>query len=96
MQIEEVFPAPRSPWQNPFRERLIGSIRRECLDHVVLLGERRLRPLLTAYFGYDHLPEIDYTSLKEMPLTPRRVVKARGRPVQAVFVMRRVAPRAAW
>jgi putative transposase len=38
--------APRSPWQNPFIERLIGSIRRECLDHVIVLGERHLRRIL--------------------------------------------------
>jgi putative transposase len=41
MGIEEVVTAPGSPWQNPYCERLIGSIRRECLDHVVVLGERR-------------------------------------------------------
>jgi putative transposase len=40
MQIEEVLTAPHSPWQNPFAERLIGSIRRECLNHVLVLGER--------------------------------------------------------
>ncbi len=39
MGIEEVVTAPRSPWQNPFAERVIGSIRRECLDHVVVLNE---------------------------------------------------------
>jgi putative transposase len=39
MKIEEVLTAPRSPWQNPFAERLIGSIRRECLNHVLVLGE---------------------------------------------------------
>lgn len=47
MGIEEVLSAPRSPWQNPFVERLIGSIRRECLDHVVVLGERHLRRILS-------------------------------------------------
>src|SRR5438445_1981197 len=49
MQIEEVLTAPHSPWQNPFAERLIGSIRRECLNHVVVLGERHLRRILSAY-----------------------------------------------
>jgi hypothetical protein len=38
MDIEEVLIAPRSPWQNPFIERLIGSIRRECLDHVLVIN----------------------------------------------------------
>ena len=41
--------APRSPWQNGFAERLIGSIRRECLDHVIVYGEAHLRHLLRAY-----------------------------------------------
>jgi putative transposase len=54
MGIEEVLTAPQSPWQNPFAERLIGSIRRECLHHVVVLGERHLRRILTAYFVYYH------------------------------------------
>jgi hypothetical protein len=43
---------PHSPWQNGHVERLIGSIRRECLDHVVVLGERHLRPLLANYATY--------------------------------------------
>ena len=44
--------ALRSPWQNGHAERLIGSIRRECLDHVVVFGEAHLRPILAAYAGY--------------------------------------------
>ena len=48
MRIDEVLTTPQSPWQNPFVERLIGSVRRECLDHTVVLGERHLRRILTA------------------------------------------------
>jgi putative transposase len=54
MGIEQVLSAPRSPWQNPYVERLIGSIRRDCLDHVIVLSERHLRRTLTAYFDYYH------------------------------------------
>jgi transposase InsO family protein len=54
MGIDEVLTAPRSPWQNPFVERLIGSVRRECLDHVIVLGEQHLRRLLASYFEYYH------------------------------------------
>jgi transposase InsO family protein len=44
--------APRSPWQNGFAERLIGSIRRECLDHVIVFGEAHLRRVLRSYADY--------------------------------------------
>ena len=44
--------APASPWQNGFAERLIGSIRRECLDHVIVLGEAHLRRILKNYVAY--------------------------------------------
>ncbi|MCP4870614.1 MAG: transposase family protein, partial [Proteobacteria bacterium] len=54
MGIEEALIAPRSPWQNPFVERLIGSIRRECLDHVVVFSAGHLRRLLSGYFAYYH------------------------------------------
>jgi transposase InsO family protein len=54
MGIEDVLIAPRSPWQNPFVERLIGSIRRECLDHVVIFHERHLQRILASYFAYYH------------------------------------------
>ncbi len=48
--IEEVLTAPRSPWQNPYVARLIGSVRRECLDHMIVLSEGHLRRILAAYF----------------------------------------------
>jgi putative transposase len=54
MGIAEVLIAPRSPWQNPFAERIIGSIRRDCLDHVIVLNERHLRRILRSYFEYYH------------------------------------------
>jgi putative transposase len=54
MGIEEVLIAPRSPWQNPYAERVIGSIRRECLDSVIVLNKRHLKRTLTSYFDYYH------------------------------------------
>jgi transposase InsO family protein len=52
MGIRDRPTAPRSPWQNAYAQRLIGSIRREVLDHVVVLGERHLRHLLLSYMTY--------------------------------------------
>jgi transposase InsO family protein len=54
MGIEQVVIAYRSPWQNPHCERLVGSIRRECLDHVIVINERHLRRILSDYFRYYH------------------------------------------
>ena len=54
MGIEQVLSAPRSPWQNPFVERLIGTLRRDCLDHVVALNERHLRRIIARYLDYYH------------------------------------------
>jgi transposase InsO family protein len=54
MDIEEVKIAPRSPWQNPYCERVIGSIRRDALDHVIVLNERHLRRVLRTYVDYYH------------------------------------------
>ena len=54
MGIEEILTAYRSPWQNPCAERLIGSIRRDCLDHVIVLNEAHFRRILTEYFRYYH------------------------------------------
>ena len=52
MGVREVLKGPQSPWQNPYAERLIGSIRRECLDHIVVLNESSLRRLLMSYTQY--------------------------------------------
>jgi putative transposase len=54
MKIKEVLSAPRSPWQRAYVERVIGSIRRECLDHVIVFGETSLRRILSSYFSYYH------------------------------------------
>jgi transposase InsO family protein len=67
MRIEEVLTAPQSPWQNPFAERLIGSIRRECLNHVLVLGESHLRRILTCYFGYYHQARTHFALDKDAP-----------------------------
>jgi transposase InsO family protein len=52
MGIEEVFTAPQSPWRNPYSERLNGSIRRECLDQVIVFSENHLRRILAEYIAY--------------------------------------------
>jgi transposase InsO family protein len=72
LAIEEVITAPRSPWQNPFVERVIGSIRRDCLDHVIVLNERHLRRILREYFSYYHSCRT-HLSLNKDPPEPRTV-----------------------
>ena len=54
LHMEEVITAPQSPWQNPYAERLIGSIRRDCLNHFVILNVRHLKRTLASYFVYYH------------------------------------------
>jgi putative transposase len=54
MGIKEVKIAPRSPWQSPYFERLIGSIRCECLDYIIVLNECHLKRILAGYFDYYH------------------------------------------
>jgi len=67
MGISEVLTAPHCPWQNPFAERLIGSIRRECLNHVLVLGERHLRRTLARYFAYYHRARTHLSLDKDAP-----------------------------
>lgn len=72
MQIDEVPTAPRSPWQNPYAERIIGSIRRECLDHVIVLNKVHLTRILGLYFKYYHEVR-PHLSLNRNSPTPREV-----------------------
>ncbi len=72
MQIEEVLTAARSPWQNPYVERLIGTIRRECLDHVIVMGEDHLRRMLREYLDYYHHSR-PHQSLERNSPAPREV-----------------------
>src|SRR5262245_47784924 len=72
----------RSPWQNCYVERVIGSIRRECLNHVIVINERHLRRVLKNYFQYYHRSRTHLSLEKDAP-TPRSVQhRAAGRIVQ--------------
>jgi transposase InsO family protein len=72
MRIEEVIIAFRSSWQSPYVERLIGSIRRECLNHLIVFNEAHLRRILTRYFTYYHESRT-HLSLERNAPVPRRV-----------------------
>jgi putative transposase len=67
MGIAEVVSAPASPWQNPYVERLIGSIRRECLDHVIVINETHLRRILKFYGQYYHRSRTHLGLKKDTP-----------------------------
>jgi putative transposase len=75
MNIHEVLSAPRSPWQRAYVERVIGSIRRECLDHVIVYSEESLRRTLRSYFSYYHHSRLHLSLDKDSP---------DSRPVQSV------------
>jgi putative transposase len=67
MGIEQVLTAPRSPWQNPYCERVVGTLRRECLDHVIVLGEQHLRRILRKYLEYYHSSRTHLALDKDAP-----------------------------
>ena len=67
--IGEVLTAPQRPWQNAYGERLIGSIRRECLNHFIILNARHLKRTLAAYFRYYH------QSLEKQCPIERQIIK---------------------
>jgi transposase InsO family protein len=77
MGIRDRPTAPRSPWQNGYCERLIGSIRRDCLDHVVVFGERHLRHLLRSYASYYNQTRTHLSLNKDAPVS--RVIQTVGR-----------------
>ena len=60
--------SPRSPWQNPYVERLIGTLRRDCLDHVLIFGARHLRQILTSYSSYYNQSRTHLSLDKDAPL----------------------------
>ena len=72
MGIDEVLTAPRSPWQNAYAERLIGSIRRECLDHVIVFNETGLHLILSRYIEYYERSRTHLSLEKDAPI-PRQV-----------------------
>src|SRR5881409_4304390 len=83
MGIRDRPTSPRSPWQNGFAERLIGSIRRECLDHVVVFGERHLRHILLSYMKYYNEVRTHLSLEKDTPVSRavERTGHILGRPV---------------
>ena len=77
LDIEQIPTAPRSPWQNGYCERVIGTIRRECLDHVIVLSEKHLRRVLKEYVAYYHESRTHLGLDKDAPVS---------RPVQSLDV----------
>ena len=72
MGIEEVLTAPQSPWQNPIAERHVGSVRRECLDHMLVFNEAHLERVLLAYFEYYNVSRCHLFLDKDAP-EPRSI-----------------------
>jgi putative transposase len=72
MGIKEVMTAPRSPWQSPYVERLIGTLRRDCIDHLVVFNENHLRRILRGYLAYYHSCRTHLSLEKDSP-EPRKV-----------------------
>ena len=69
MGIEEVLTAPGAPWQNAYAERFIGSLRRECLDHVIVFSARRLQRLLNLYRTYYEQSRTHLSLDKDAPIS---------------------------
>lgn len=81
MGIEEVLIAPRSPWQNPYAERLIGSIRREYLNHIIVLNEHHVKRILHSYLDYYMYVRTHLPWDRNAPIEPDVEPPSRGRVV---------------
>jgi transposase InsO family protein len=82
MGIEEVLSAPRSPWQRAYVERVIGTIRRECLDHVIVFNQAALYQHVKSFVAYYHKSRTHLSLAKDTP---------EPRPVQSTELGRIVA-----
>ena len=79
LAIAEVVTAPRSPWQNPYAERMIGTLRRACVDHVIVLGAEHLRGIVGRFLDYDHR-ERTHQGLERNSPEPREIERpSKGR-----------------
>ena len=83
MGIKEVKIAPKSPWQNPYAERVIGSIRRECLDHFIVVNEKHLLKILDEYVEYYNNCRTHLSLNKNSPM-PRELEKPEQGKVTAI------------
>jgi transposase InsO family protein len=83
MGIKQVLSAPRSPWQRAYVERVIGSIRRECLDHVIVFNERSLYKHLQSFVGYYHRSRTHLGLQKDAP-EPRSIQSVELGPVVSI------------
>ena len=84
--MEEILIAPPAPWQNPFVERLIGTIRRECLDHIIVWNERSLRRTLARFLDYYHECRTHLSLEKDAPIPRAAESPASGAIVQIPHV----------
>jgi transposase InsO family protein len=82
LEIREVVIAARSPWQNAYAERVIGSIRRECLDHLVVIGERHLLRILSRYIDYYNATRTHLSLAKDAPQGRSVQLPSQGRVVE--------------
>jgi len=86
LSIEQVVTAPRSPWQNGYCERAIGTIRRECFDHVIVFSERHLRRVLKEYLAYYHGSRTHLGLEKDSPV-PRVMQAQNVGPVESTPIL---------